>query len=152
MTLEYVASVSFPMHAAFILKVKEAWARSAWDFPEPKMFSDILEGMCLDLLIHAIIFCKVFSFFFYCCAMTVVLIIPPLLSSALPAPTSHIQSYHPHCLCPWVLYMFLDFTLPLLSPLIILPPLLWSLSVCSLFPCLWFYLAHLFVLLISLQL
>ena len=44
------------------------------------------------------------------------------------------------------LYMFLDQTLPLLSPVILLHPPPWLLSVCSLFPCLWFYFACLFVL------
>ena len=34
-------------------------------------------------------------FLFYCCSVTVVPITPLLLSSALPTPTSHIQSY-PH--------------------------------------------------------
>ena len=36
------------------------------------------------------------------------------------------------------LSMFLDLTLPLLSPVTPLPPPLCSLSLCSLFPCLWF--------------
>ena len=47
------------------------------------------------------------------------------------------------------LYMFLHLTFPLLSPIIPLPSLLWSLSVCSLFPCLCFYFAFLFVLNLS---
>ena len=50
------------------------------------------------------------------------------------------------------LYLFLDLTLPLLSPVIPLLPPLWSLSVCSLFPSLWFYFAHLFVLFIKFHL
>ena len=41
---------------------------------------------------------------------------------------------------------------PLLSPVIPFPPPLWSLSVCSLFPSLCFYFAHLFVLLIRFHL
>ena len=50
------------------------------------------------------------------------------------------------------LYMFLDYTLSLLSPIIPFSPPIWSLSVCSLFPCLSFYVVHLFVLLIRLHL
>ena len=41
--------------------------------------------------------------------------------------------------------MFFDWSLSLLSTLIPLPPPIWSLSVRSLFPCFWFYFAHLFV-------
>ena len=53
----------------------------------------------------------------------------------------------PCCPCPWVTYTcFLTRPLPFFShPL---SPPLWSLSVCSLFPCLLFYFAHLFVLFI----
>ena len=76
----------------------------------------------------------------------------PLLSPDLPTSTSHIQSSPPHCLCPWVLYTCSLTTLPLLSPITFLPPPLWLLSVCSLFPCLWFYFARLLVLLIRFQL
>ena len=92
---------------------------------------------------------------FYCCSITVVPIFSPFLSPALPTPIFHIQS----SLLPLMslsmgpLYMLLDLTLLLLSPVI--PPLappLWSLSVCSLFVCLWFYFAHLFVLLIRFHL
>ena len=44
-------------------------------------------------------------------------------------------------------------TLPLCSPIITLPlPTLWLLSACSLFQCLWFYFACLFVLLIRFHL
>ena len=46
------------------------------------------------------------------------------------------------------LHMFFNQTLSLLSSLIPLPTPLWSLSVCSSFPCLWFYFASLFVLFI----
>ena len=50
------------------------------------------------------------------------------------------------------LFMFCDLPLPLLSPVISLVPPLWSLSVCSLSLCLWFYFAHLFVWLIRVHL
>ena len=68
--------------------------------------------------------------------------------SPLPFPCpSHIQSSSPtpthHCPCLWILYTC-PLTLPLLSPVSPLPPPLWSLSVCSLFLCLWFCFAHLF--------
>ena len=70
---------------------------------------------------------------------------PPI---TLPYPThSHIpHAILPHLwLCPWVLYACSLMTLPLLCP--VMPPL-WLLSVCSLFPCLSFYFACFFVLLI----
>ena len=63
------------------------------------------------------------------------------------------QSSLPHCLCPWVLYIhvpWLDPSPPL--PIIHLSSPLWSLTVCSLFPCLCFYFACLFVLLIRFHL
>ena len=74
---------------------------------------------------------------------------PPNFGLLCPAHTcSHSQS-PPCCLCPWVLY-----TISLTRPFPFFPPLpppppFWSLSVCSLFPCLWFCFACLFVLLIS---
>ena len=49
-------------------------------------------------------------------------------------------------LCPWALYRCSLTTLPLLSLIIPLSQPLWLLSVCSLFPCLWFYFACLFCL------
>ena len=55
-----------------------------------------------------------------------------------------------HCLRPWVLYLcsficpFEALLSPHYSPSSFLPFCLWSLSVCSLFPCLWFYFACLF--------
>ena len=70
----------------------------------------------------------------------------------LPPPTfGPPPSPGPGCPCPWVLYTC-SLTLPLLSPLIPLPCPIWSLSVCSLFPYLWFYFACLFVLLIRFHL
>ena len=68
---------------------------------------------------------------------------PPPPPTVNPAPLS---------LSMGPLHMFLDLTLPLLSPIIPLLLPLWSLSVCSLFLCLWFYFAHLFVLLIRFHL
>ena len=71
---------------------------------------------------------------------------PPLLSSALPTPISHIQSSHPPLsLLMGLLYMFLDLTLPLFSPITLFSRPLWVLSICS---CVWFCFSHLFVLLI----
>ena len=63
-----------------------------------------------------------------------------------PPPTLHPS---PLWLCPWVLHTCCLMTLSLLSPVISLPPPFWSLSVYSLFPCLWLYFACLFVLLVS---
>ena len=51
----------------------------------------------------------------------------------------------PLWLCPCVLYTCSLMTLPLFPPLSPSPHPLWSLSVCSLFKCLWFYFAHLLV-------
>ena len=72
----------------------------------------------------------------------------------LSYPTPHTHSILPSLLSLFIgpLSMFLDLTLPLLSPITSLAPPLWSLSVCSLFPCLWFYFAGLFVLLIRFHL
>ena len=65
------------------------------------------------------LFCFLFLFLFnYSCPHC-----PPLLSSALPTPISHIQSSHPPLsLLMGLLYMFLDLTLPLLSPITLLSP------------------------------
>ena len=79
---------------------------------------------------------------------------PPLLFLALP--TLHlphsILPTHTHGLCPWVLYICsLTYTLSFFLPL--LPsPLLSTYCQFILFPCLWFYFAHLFVLLFSFHL
>ena len=77
---------------------------------------------------------------------------PPI---TLPHPTQpHL--WHsiptPSCLYPWVLYTCSWMNLPFLFPIILFPHPLWLLSVCSLFPCLWFYFSHLFVLLIRFHL
>ena len=84
--------------------------------------------------------CLNFFPFFYCCAITVVFISPPYSSPALPTPG---------CFCPWVFYTCSLTTLPLLCSVIPLPLPLRSLSFCYLFPCLWFYFARLFILLIG---
>ena len=96
--------------------------------------------------------CIFFFWFFYCCSIKVV---PISHYSPLPYPphTSHIQP-SPFLLSVSMgpLYMFFDLTLPLFSPVTPLPSPLLLLSVCSLFPCLWFYFAHLLVLLIRFHL
>ena len=86
---------------------------------------------------------------FYCRSSTVVTIFPPPLSPAPPTPTSHLPLRILPCSgfahgffihLPWGPFPFF----PPLSP----SPV-WLLSVCSLFHCLWFYFACLFVLFIS---
>ena len=67
--------------------------------------------------------------------------LPPLPSS--PVPPFHPWSYPPLTLFVCPLYMFLDDP-SLFFPFILLLPPLWSLSVCSLFQCLWLYFACLF--------
>ena len=58
---------------------------------------------------------------------------PPLPQSIPPIVRAHESSIRVPCLAPFPSF-----------PVIPCPPPLWSLSVCSLFPCLWFYFAHLF--------
>ena len=92
-------------------------------------------------------------YFFYRCSIIVVpisphyspLLYPPplLLHSVLTIPLLSLSRG------PW--YMFPDLIIPLLSAVSPLIPPLWLLSVCSLFPCLWFYFAQL-VLLIRIHL
>ena len=60
-------------------------------------------------------------FFKNCCSGTVVSIFLPPLSSTLSTPTFDPQSFPPLALSIGPLYMFLDLTLPLLSPNIPLP-------------------------------
>ena len=74
-----------------------------------------------------------FYFIFYCCSVTVV---PIFLPIALPCPVQLPLPKTfptPLSLCMSPLYLFLVFTLLLLSPVISFPPPLWLLSVCSLF-------------------
>ena len=104
-------------------------------------------------MMYYIIFCVSVGFYFYC-SITVFPIFPPLRSPALP--THHL----PHSILPRPLSLsmgpfcvFLNLTFPLPSPLSTPPqPPLWSLCDCSLFQCLWFYFACLFVLLIRFHL
>ena len=69
----------------------------------------------------------------------------------LPAPPT-FNPRVPSCLCPCVLYTCSLMTRLLLSPVFPLPSPFWLLLICSLFSCLLFYLAHLFVLLIMFHL
>ena len=78
---------------------------------------------------------------FYCYSIRVVPFFSPLPSSAWPTPSFH--SPFPHCCpCPRVIHRCSCLvTLPSFHdypP----PPPLWSLSACSMFPCLWFYFVH----------
>ena len=91
---------------------------------------------------------RFFKFYFYCCSSTVASIFFPPLS--LPSPPTLTPSLI--WFCPWVFYTYDLTTLPPLSPVIILLPPLWLLSVCSLFQNLWLYCACLFVLLIRFHL
>ena len=72
----------------------------------------------------------------------------PLFIPTLSPPYSYSQS-SPLSMLISLLFVFLGLPLPLLSCVMPLLSPLWSLSVYSLFPSLWFYFAHLFVLLIS---
>ena len=75
----------------------------------------------------------------------------PLCPSPPSPPHSHSPSPH-SCPCLWVIHTCsLTSPFPFFLPLSTSSPL-WSLSVCPLFPCLWFYFAHLFVLLIRFHL
>ena len=76
---------------------------------------------------------------------------PPLLSPPPPTSSCHSQSpLHSYVCVSFIHVPSLDPS-PYFSPNSPLPPLC-SLSVCSLFPCLRFYFAHLFVLLIRFHL
>ena len=92
-------------------------------------------------------------FFFYRCSITFVPILGVYKSSPLTYPPHlPLSILLPHCLWPWVFYTCSLMIFSLHSPVFPLLPPLWSLSVCSLFLCLWFYFACLFVLLIRLPL
>ena len=98
-----------------------------------------------DLLVTALsvrfLHCEVtiFSFIFFIVVQVPLSPFPPHHS---PCPTLDPT---PLWLCPCVLYTCSLMTLPLFPPLSPSPHPLWSLSVCSLFKCLWFYFAHLLV-------
>ena len=88
-----------------------------------------------------------FKNIFYCYSITVVPVFLPLPSSALPTPCSHTVNPHTvvhacgsfiHALC----------LVPSPSLYLYHPPPLWSLSFCSMFPCLWFYFVRYFILFI----
>ena len=95
-------------------------------------------------------------FWFFSFTFVVQLYLSPFSPITLPCPTQPPSpTFNPSCLLSLSmgpLHMFLDLTLPLLSPVIPLSPPLCSLPVCSLFPCLWFYFGSLFVLLIRFHL
>ena len=88
---------------------------------------------------------------FHCCSCIVASIFLRALSPAPPTPTSHLQSYPPLWLCPWVLYTCSLMTLPFFPIIHLLPPPQ-LLSICSLFQCLWLYFSCLLVLLIRFHL
>ena len=80
--------------------------------------------------------------FFNCYSITVVPIFPHmppsahytlLLSQSIPTPLAMSLGHS---------YMFFVQSLPLISTIISRPSPLWSLLVCFLFPCPWFYLTH----------
>ena len=110
-------------------------------FDESNMF---LDKEMINILKAQQFFLKIF----YCCLIIVVPIFPHYPPLPYPTLTSHIQSSLPFSLSMGPLYIFLDLTLSLISPIIPLHPPLWSLSVCS-YPCLWLYFARLFVMFIS---
>ena len=100
-------------------------------------------------------FCLDFCPFYFIFIIVVLLQLSQFSPMAFPFPThSQLPQSIPTLLSMSMghLYLFLDQTLPLLSPLMHPPPPVWSLSVSSLFPCLWFYFACLFVLFISFHL
>ena len=89
------------------------------------------------------VLCLFVFYYFHCCSIIVVLISPialpcpvyPPLPQSVPALLSMSMGH---------LDLFCNKVLPLVSPLIPFHAPLWSLSVSSLFPCLWFYFAVLF--------
>ena len=75
----------------------------------------------------------------------------PLLSSALSH--SHTQSQSPPLPLPMSpVFMFFGLPRPFFSPISPFSPILWSLSICFIFPSLCYYFAHWFVLLIRFHL
>ena len=98
------------------------------------------EGLCT--LIY-------YELLFYCCSSTVVSIFTPPYLPCLTHPCLPPSNLPALALSMCPLYMFLYGPSPIF-PIIPLP-LLWLLSVCSLFQCLWLYF-HLLVLLIRFHL
>ena len=93
----------------------------------------------------------IFKFFYVMLFRCIRLAFSPIAHLNPSVPDSH--SYSP----PWSmptnpLFVFLYLSLSLLSPIFTLPTHLWSLSFSTLVINLWFYIAHLFVLLIRLHL
>ena len=81
---------------------------------------------------------KIFYCLCYCSCPT----FPPFAPCHKASPHFHTETSH-HSTCPRVMHMFLTNPFPSsVSPHF--PPPLWSLSACSLFPCLWFSVARLF--------
>ena len=104
-----------------------------------------------------IFYCLINLFFCtYCFLLLLNYNCPSFSLVVLPCP-SHIPTTptvnpYPVVLVHGSSILFLNLTIPLLSLVILLSLSLWSLSVCFLFPRLWFYFAHLFVLLIRVHL
>ena len=141
------------------------WPHSLWSVPEAQgfrcscscspWFSHLLLGLLGHVVVLVLIFLIVHGLKKY--FIVVQLQLSPFhphyspLPYLLPAPTLNSLA-SPRCHCPWVLYTCSLVTLPLLCPVIPLSVPLWLLSICSLFPCLWLYFAHLFVLMIRFHL
>ena len=94
---------------------------------------------------HFIQLIKLFTFSYTC---------PNFFPIALPSPIpTHSHSIFPHIVHAHEYSIHTPWLAPSpSSPIISLPHPLWSLSVCSLYPCLWFYFPHLFVLFIRFHL
>ena len=110
--------------------------------------------LCLIFFFMFLFICLFYfnSFFLFFCGFLLFIYSCPHFSLiTLPCPT-HPPTSSPVIFVHRSLYMFLELTLLLLSLVMSLPPPLWSLSICSSFPCLWFYFARLFVLLIRFHL
>ena len=112
--------------------------------PYSSFLNFILKILFLFLFFH--IFKLLFK---YSCLHFLANTFPHPTHPHLPSPTLNSS---PLWLCPQILHTCSLTTFPLLSSIIAHSPPLQLLSVCSLFPCLWFYFAHLFVLLIRFHL
>ena len=140
----------FPYWCLYCLVVCCLLSRFLWFFSSFHIVGFLFlyrSGKKRCLIWFQISFLKIFlSLFNYGCSH-----FPPLCSTALPTP--HL----PHSILPPVVFVHRSFIQDpwldpsLLSPLSPSSPL-WSLAVCSLFPCLWFCFACLSVLLIRFHL